>query len=962
MAHRAIVLVAGLTVSMLGFAASPRQPARVEFTPAGTEWIASHSPRAMSSHEPALRQKVAFDTETWMVRRAAPMGLFRQIWGRGVEVDPRAMRDPAVAERAVRRFWEENASMLPAGVTPSDLTPWSNVLTHGTRLVSHHQLVGGVPVLGASVYVAIKNSRLVMVGVRAFPASPLDTRPGIDPARARQVAELALQQRGLDLHASQPELAVFPLLERGNTRLALVYTTELKASGLGRWTAYVDAHKGALLALRDERLFVSGHVDLEHHQRHPGTGFINSPASNMNLTVGTTSGTTDGGGAFDLGATGSTATLGLRGPHVRVLNFSGSALSAQFDNVQDGQTLLWQSDQGEFNLAQLDAFAFTSEVRDFVRSRVDDNGWLDETLKVNVNIADSELVACNAWFDGELSFLTAGSVSGWDCNNTAMVGDIVYHEYGHGLHYASVTGGVGGMDSAVSEGFADFNGATITGDHLLAPYMVVGGEPLRDLEPDKVWPADESFDEHETGLIVGGALWDLRTQMMQRLGEQAGADATRDLFYAVMRVTTDVPSLYEAALLVDDDNGNLDDGTPNVCAIDQAFSQHGLSSARLGLLRIAHEQRTQAAAGQPIPFEAQVAVGNADCSDAQIGTVRLVYSTDGGSALQYADMHSQGSGQYRVELPAMSQGTQIRYRIEARDLTSGTQVAQPNNRSEPWYFVYVGELQPVFCDNLDGEDLGWTHELLAGTMVEGADDWQRATPTGLGGDPDRAFSGDMVWGNDLALQDSWNGQYQSSKKTALSSPAIDLTGKPRARLQFRRWLQVEDGVYDHARVMVNDREVWSNAAADGQTHHLDNEWILFDVDISEVAGGRPDVRVRWELESDQGLEFGGWNIDDVCVYEMVEGSVTPTVDPHNPDPVTAPGDDGSGNHTAVDGCSCQGSSPAGLLPLLALGLLLFRRRSFRKLAYRQAARRPSRALASRDIPSRASAHPTPCDR
>jgi hypothetical protein len=41
--------------------------------------------------------------------------------------------------------------------------------------------------------------------------------------------------------------------------------------------------------------------------------------------------------------------------------------------------------------------------------------------------------------------------------------------------------------------------------------------------------------------------------------------------------------------------------------------------------------------------------------------------------------------------------------------------------------------------------------------------------------------------------------------------------------------------------------------------------VLFDLDISDWAAGRSEVQIRWEIASDDGAEFGGWNIDDVCL-------------------------------------------------------------------------------------------------
>ena len=65
--------------------------------------------------------------------------------------------------------------------------------------------------------------------------------------------------------------------------------------------------------------------------------------------------------------------------------------------------------------------------------------------------------------------------------------------------------------------------------------------------------------------------------------------------------------------------------------------------------------------------------------------------------------------------------------------------------------------------------------LVAGRDREGADDWMRGMLAGLGGDPDVAYSGDYVWGNDLGGEingENYNGQYQNDKYNRMYTPLI----------------------------------------------------------------------------------------------------------------------------------------------------------------------------------------------
>jgi hypothetical protein len=44
------------------------------------------------------------------------------------------------------------------------------------------------------------------------------------------------------------------------------------------------------------------------------------------------------------------------------------------------------------------------------------------------------------------------------------------------------------------------------------------------------------------------------------------------------------------------------------------------------------------------------------------------------------------------------------------------------------------------------------------------------------------------------------------------------------------------------------------------------------------APANDTVTLGWEIDSDSGLEFGGWNIDDVCLYRPAPAGETFTID------------------------------------------------------------------------------------
>jgi hypothetical protein len=251
---------------------------------------------------------------------------------------------------------------------------------------------------------------------------------------------------------------------------------------------------------------------------------------------------------------------------------------------------------------------------------------------------------------------------------------------------------------------------------------------------------------------------------------------------------------------------------------------------------------------------------------ATVASVEVFWRVNSGP-WQSRNLHPNSIGQWVGSLPAGGANAEFDYYLLATD-SAGNREWLPEGfgpGSQTFGFS-VGTFTAAFSDNFETPtDNGWTH-----TQVATQDDWQRGTPLGKGGDANGAFSGTRAWGNDLGPS-GFNGLYQPNVSNRLESPAINLTGKNNVHLRYRRWLTVEDGQFDRATIRVDGAIVWQNPVGSGSAHLLDNAWQLHDIDISALADNDPSLRLRFELTSDGGLEFGGWNLDDVQLVEVGPG-------------------------------------------------------------------------------------------
>ncbi len=261
-------------------------------------------------------------------------------------------------------------------------------------------------------------------------------------------------------------------------------------------------------------------------------------------------------------------------------------------------------------------------------------------------------------------------------------------------------------------------------------------------------------------------------------------------------------------------------------------------------------------------------------SGAAISKADLWYRVDQGS-WKVSPMAPTGNpDEWGGAIPGQASPATVEYYVHATDDggRAGWYPASSFPGDNPLSFV-VGIVRTVYFNDFDGSsDEGWTH---GGS----GDDFQRGAPQGKSGtgtrhdgttwyDPDQAFSGKNIWGNDLGL--GTNGSYPSNASMWLQSPTLDCSGTTNTQLLFQRWSSIEGTPYDSGRILVNGKVVWQSPAGfTGPSFNiLDVAWRQQTVDISAHADGNPAVVVRFELDSDSKMELGGWGLDDFSVISL----------------------------------------------------------------------------------------------
>lgn len=831
-------------------------------TARATQW---HVPRAAEAAW--QRFSSAHPDGAWRALWDADTGVPLRIFGAGPRFEG-ATKDPAAAEAAARALIFAHLDLLAPGSSPGDLELVANHYdpSSGLRAVGFRQRFGGLEVRGGQVSVRIRADRVFVVASEALPTleQPLPAAGLLPDADALALARawMADTLASAGTVASPPSapflLPVFG--ERGAPSLRRVQEVVLDyRAPFARWSVFLDASTGEPVAREQTLRFFSADVRLDVPDRSPTRGRRSTAAATLDLTVDGDSGQTSPTGVLEWsGANPASVTAGMQGARVRVISATGDA-RFELQAVDGGRMEISAADDARTD-AQISAYHMADATLRYVeRIAPEDRFVANVRLETNVNLNDT----CNAFSDGRtINFFEASA----RCENTARLADVVAHELGHAVHAQALIRGVGAFDGAMSEGASDYLAATMTNDSGMGRGFFFDDNPLRELDPadrEARWPTDVSGDTHTTGLIFGGAMWDLRTALVLQLGPQTGVEQTNQLWYQALQRSTDIPSTYVEVLAADDDDGDLSNGTPNYCAIVDAFEAHGLADPdAMGSARVGRPALDGRALHLPVARSALECPG-AGVAEAQVFWRRRAEPMVGGRIPL-----AQASDRLQVELPSQPAGSVLQYRVEVV-LESGEVLNLPSNPAAPWYEAWFGEVETLYCTDFEADPFaaGWTHSLLEGTAQEGADDWLWGEPAGTpgSGDPAQAASGGRVVGNDLG-GGNYNGRYQPEKSNQLLSPVFDASGYDSVRLQYKRWLTVEDAQYDQAEILADGVVVWRNldTGRNGETHHQDAEWRFHDVDLSaQAADGQ--VQVAFRITSDGGLEMGGWTLDDLCI-------------------------------------------------------------------------------------------------
>lgn len=632
------------------------------------------------------------------------------------------------------------------------------------------------------------------------------------------------------------------------------------------------------------------------------------PYSRVNI-VGGSSAFADSAGDFVIPNGGSstvTVESYIRGQWFRVYNTAGSDsyISQSVTPPGPANFLHNSANSSEYYRGEVNAYLHSNVVRDFTLRYNPAYPVIYNQVEfpVYVNRNDGYCPG-NAWYDySSINFCRSGS--GYP--NTAF-STVVHHEYGH--HLVSV-GGSG--QGAYGEGMGDVVGNMIT-DNPGAAWGFFGpcNQALRNADNTMQYPC--SGEIHYCGQLISGCVWSTRDELaathpLDYLDIISNLAVNSILLHTGTEIT---PSITIDYLTLDDNDGNIGNGTPHWAEICAGFGAHNMTCPPLELMGFNYPN------GLPSSFDpsggttVRVEVFGISGTP-QPGTGMMYYNSGSGWSSQAMQVVSPNV--YNAVFPSFDCGVTVHYYFSAQT-TAGFTVTDPDNAPSASYSALAATgitilYQDDFSTNQGWSGMGGSAEWTIGVAAGGAGSDSYGGP-----DPavDHSPSTDnRVLGNDLTSGSG--GDYSAGLTTTYwaTSPVINCSGAAGVTLKYFRWLGLEQSAYDHGYLQVFNGSSWITLFTNSVTID-ESVWNEQLYDVSTYADNNPNFRIRFGLGTTDGSwQYCGWNIDDILVSSaecspalngILNGTVTYSGGPVSGVQVDA--DDGSGNAgstvTAGDG-------------------------------------------------------------
>jgi len=793
--------------------------------------------------------------------------------GSGIETGAILSSDE-IAEATARDFISAHSEIFGADV--SDLTLGDVRRGLGKVAVHFNQTYHGIEVWESRVKLLFMESgRLYAMGSDFHRDIDVDPRPFLTANQATEIAKNDLPfDPSTDRIDGEVELLVLPVpYSADDAGYHLVWRVRVSTEDpLGIWVSHVDAHDGQIVWRYNDIHFLDYYGDATSEVQHDtycnGVGL--EPCRYLDVSVDGLGGvTTDIDGLWNAGEGGTDTRdvdADLYGPYVDVNNMGG--VNAHFSGTATaGESFTLDFRSGNAQHDERDVFAAVNDIHDYFE--LFDPGYIYSNTRIIANVSLNE--TCNAYWNGSINFFREGN----GCANTGEIQGVVHHEFGHGVQN-NLIGGQGGQ--GLGEGNSDILANLMTQESIIGRgfYLNNCAIGIRNSDNNRQYPGDLNGQVHNDGMIIAGVHWDLMVLLQDFYGQDDGQIVAATLWHFCRKLwqPTLQPDQVLAIFLVDDNDGDLTNGTEHYLDICTAAENHGFDCLPLTPgVHFTHDELWDQAPTR----EAYEVIAEAWSTEGNVlpESIFMHWRVDGGGWSD-VDMDPTGNpNEYAAVIPEQVLGAFIEYYLEGEDDQGYSGTGPEGAPGNLWDFQVV-----TYHDPLEAES-GWTIGADDDDAVRGV--WERVDPVGTAAAPyedNTSFPGTHCFITDQHDGDEggWQGESDvDGGKTTLFSPIYDLTGSETvATLKYYRWYSTDtgnNGGEDPWIVRISN-DAGASWVEIENTVASDRSWRLIEVDLFTHFPEPESLQVMFEA-SDYGtnaiVEAG---VDDLSVIaDLGQGTV-----------------------------------------------------------------------------------------
>ncbi len=762
--------------------------------------------------------------------------------------------------------------------------------------VDFKQIHNNMEVLWSRVTVRFSQDlKIVLIGIDAHRNIP-QLNVALSPSNAMVAAENAISTTIVN-SVVDSKVFLFPLPIEGKFNYRPVYRVNVHTQDdnetPGNYLTYVDAINGNILYRQNKVVHVGFNVNADLFPTNLFSPQANLPLKNILVNYNSTNYYTDLTGLVTLPNAGPyNATLSLSGKFIKIVTGQNGTVSPTFavTNAAQGSSVTFPQSSPDATERHTTCYYHANEIHDFMKSRLSSFTAMDNPLTTRVDRTDGN---CNAFYNGSsINFYTTAN----GCNALSQVNSVIYHEYGHGITNVFWNDQGSSFDNGgMGEGYSDVWSIAITKSPIVGAGFNIN-QPTSfirryDVNP-KVYPINLVGQVHADGEIIAGAWYDFAVNLGGNFSDAVDTMSTifADSHYGLANGPdgtegTVYHDILIDALQYDDNDNNINNGTPHFLPLVQGFAQHGIYL--LSNTEINHNSPGVIQANTAASIQADAIADY----PAFLGDVKMFYRLRGTTSTDSILM-TKNVNTYSANFPSTTTIGQVyEYYFSVYDIANTPSAQSPISakfniaslqRNLP-HFLLVG-YNSVFLQNFDqitNTTPNWTIGNNIGDLATGGK-WIVDTPisSAISGDTvqtgrDHTASSGLgfcaVTGNATSALASVGNSDVDGGRTTLITEEFDLNPYNKAIVSYWRWFSNSQGQNprkDHWRVYgsYNNGTNWFQIE---RTYQPDVSWRrnIFIPDMSQ--GGK--VRFMFVATDTATAGGGAWveaAVDDIEILDL----------------------------------------------------------------------------------------------